>query len=57
MKALQNSLYIYGRGGEDHALFKIRTLEIFLYSYLVTMFINMCKAAINMHLFIYLLFI
>ena len=57
MKALQNSLYIYGRGGEDHALFKIRTLEIFLYSYLVTMFINMCKAEINMHLFIYLLFI
>ncbi len=56
MKALQNSLYIYGRGGEDHTLFEIRTLEIFCITYLVTMFIYMCKAAINVHLFIIYLF-
>jgi hypothetical protein len=56
MKALQNSLYIYGRGGEDHTLFEIRTLELgnICITYLVIMFIYMCKAAINMHLFIYL---
>jgi hypothetical protein len=36
MKALQNSLYIYGRGGEDQTLFEIRTLEIFVFLYYIS---------------------